>query len=593
MTSGERRGPTPGHLLAAVLLAILLLALVVRRGAAVLVPGGGSPRSDCLAQFDVDGVTAASSPSAVQCTEGDPCDHDGCGNNSCRFRVALCLNRSTSSCTAPAGGLKKVVPKGLLKRLGIAVPDLKSSVCPGAFLDVDVALKKNGKTKGKKTLALVAISTARPKKDSDAVTLTCLPRQGACSATTTTTVVSTTTTTTLRCGNGIIDADEQCDPPGTQAPQCPAGQACNAQCQCETVSCAPIVPGQPIPNTYTLLSVAGPKLCTPAAPEPLRFKPCQSDADCGGTICFPTPWVAVGPITQPTPVGVSTTFTVAAAVSPPSCQHAACIKCGNPSAACTPITGGCSDPSNDCKFGAQCCDDPGFVIPAIFIDLGIFKVCSLLNQLACGLGVVDTANPQTGDNEVMKVGDTSDPGPDCVYGTSDDPAAKSCDTAGAGNDTKGKVVRTVGDGKPDAQGIHFRLPTPGLSTTWTVQSQAECPANATFQTGQTLVSQLILSAEPSTAGAMGEFRDLNGDGCAHVGLGFTSAAPEGPIVVGPPGVQPAPYEGGESRNAAAGIVFSGASPVFDLGFTAITQTSAAQVVAPQTCTCTPTPGCPE
>src|SRR5256885_9050045 len=63
---------------------------------------------------------------------------------------------------------------------------------------------------------------------------------------------------------------------------------------------------------------------SPAAPEPLRFKPCQSDADCGGTICFPTPWVAVGPITQPTPVGVSTTFTVAAAVSPPSCQHAAC-----------------------------------------------------------------------------------------------------------------------------------------------------------------------------------------------------------------------------------------------------------------------------
>ncbi len=440
-TSGERRGPTPGHLLAAVLVPALLLALIVRRGAAVLVPGGGSPRSDCLAQLDIDGVTTASSRSAVQCTEGDPCDHDGCGNNSCRFQVALCLNRSTSSCTPPAGGLKKVVPKGLLKRLRIAVPDLKSSVC-GAFLGVDVALKKNGKKKGKTTLALVAISTARPKKDSDAVTLTCLPRQGACPpATTTTTVVSTTTTTTLRCGNGIIDTDEQCDPPGTQVPQCPAGQACNAQCQCETVTCAPIVPGQPIPNTYTLLSVAGPKLCTAAAPEALRFKPCQSDADCGGggNTCFPTPWVAVGPITEPTPVGVSTTFTVAAADSPPSCQHAACIKCGNPSAACTPITGGCSDPSNDCKFGAQCCDDPGFVIPAIFIDLGIFKVCSLLNQLACGLGVVDTANPQTGDNEVMKVGDTSDPGPDCVYGTSDDPPAKSCDTAGAGNDHAGPV----------------------------------------------------------------------------------------------------------------------------------------------------------
>src|SRR5205809_6416973 len=132
MTSGERRGPTPGHLLAAVLLAILLLALVVRRGAAVLVPGGGSPRSDCLAQFDVDGVTAASSPSAVQCTEGDPCDHDGCGNNSCRLRVAHCLNRSTSSCTAPAGGLKKVVPKRLLKRPVIAVQALKSPGCPGA-----------------------------------------------------------------------------------------------------------------------------------------------------------------------------------------------------------------------------------------------------------------------------------------------------------------------------------------------------------------------------------------------------------------------------------------------------------------------------
>src|SRR2546426_5894270 len=103
MTSGERRGPTPGHLLAAVLLAILLLALVVRRGAAVLVPGGGSPPSDCLAPFHVDGVTAASSPPAVQCTQGDPRDHDRCRDNSCLFRVALCPNRSPHSCPAPAG----------------------------------------------------------------------------------------------------------------------------------------------------------------------------------------------------------------------------------------------------------------------------------------------------------------------------------------------------------------------------------------------------------------------------------------------------------------------------------------------------------
>ena len=50
------------------------------------------------------------------------------------------------------------------------------------------------------------------------------------------------------------------------------------------------------------------------------------------------------------------------------------------------------------------------------------------------------------------------------------------------------------------------------------------------------MSQLLLQAQPTTAGATGSFVDMNGDGCARAGAGFISSSnpsTNGPITVGP------------------------------------------------------------
>src|SRR5438128_11586872 len=161
--------------------------------------------------------------------------------------------------------------------------------------------------------------------------------------------------------------------------------------------------------------------------------------------------------------------------------------------------------------------------------------------------------PADGDNEVTKNADTSDPGADCCYnghpaseclgGTNlnDDPtlaAQGGCTPAGAGNDYKGKIVSTIGNGSPDANGIHYRLTTPELSTTWTdgQSPSGTCANGSTYDDGELLVSQLVLQAQPTTAGATGSFIDINGDGCRRAGQGFIAAAnpaTDGPTPVGP------------------------------------------------------------
>ena len=443
--------------------------------------------------------------------------------------------------------------------------------------------------------------------------------------TTTTTVstvtVTTTTTTTLSlCGNGMIDPGEQCDGTELGGAECdstggayvgntcgsPGGAfvACKPNCTldcscciggtCQTV-CEPIVPNQAIPNTYQLVGIAGPKICHTGS-SVNRFGPCNTDADCGGNsgTCLQTPWVTADGLGFQFPVGIVTQFTVAAEDSAPTCSHVACVKCGDPNAACAGIPG-CgappAPPTSPC-IRNTCCDDPGFTVPTFIIPL-LGGLCGRVDQYACGLGVVNTSHPQTGDNEVNRAGDTSDPGADCTYGTLDDPPAKPCNTTptGAGADTKAKVVRTQGNGSSDIDGVQIRLSTPEMATVW--QDVQDCPDGAIFETGELLVAQLPLNAEPSTAGASGRFQDLNGDGCARAGSGFTTANQNGPITVGPPTAQPASYTGSDSMGVAVGPVFSGAGPLYDIGFVALTPNGPASVVANEACSCTPVAGCPE
>jgi hypothetical protein len=303
------------------------------------------------------------------------------------------------------------------------------------------------------------------------------------------------------------------------------------------------------------------------------------------------PFVSIGALPpQPSGVGSATTFSVTAGTYP-TCEHTACIKCGNPNADCTPIKAGC-DAAGTC-IKTTCCDDPGFVLPALFIT-GV-NVCSRTVQTGCGSGVVNTSRPQTGDNFVAKEGDTTDPGTDCTYGTGDDPAPLTCDPPGAGSDTKGKVTKTLGDGSSDAPGVHLRLNTPSLSTAWAGDTGG-CPTTATFDPGEFLLTQLPINTESTTAGARAAFVDsgLDGDTCDRAGQGFGTNG-SGPVTIPSPPAAPVPYAtGGGAVSVAASTIFSSQGLAgFDIGYIAVTSNSPITLQSPQACSCTPTAGCPE
>src|SRR5438876_12446120 len=89
-----------------------------------------------------------------------------------------------------------------------------------------------------------------------------------------------------------------------------------------------------------------------------------------------------------------------------------------------------------------------------------------------------------------------------------------------------------------------------------------------------LFSSLYQIAEPTTAGATGEFTQLKpGDGCGlgPGSQGFTPSNPSGPIWARGEDPMPHPYEGGEGRTVAAGAAFSPNWPLFDMGFVTVTK----------------------
>jgi hypothetical protein len=175
----------------------LLAAFAVSPASGALIPGGGNGRTDCYAEFDVQGAAATSTRSA-QCMDGDPaCDFDGvCGNNSCRFNVAACLNQTDAAFTTcippgPELPLKKAIERGRRrKRIGLAFPGaLDSSAC-GSFVGTDVPIKRNTRKPGR-VVHMRAVSPRRPHKDNDALRLFCVanpdctaPPGGTCPANT-------------------------------------------------------------------------------------------------------------------------------------------------------------------------------------------------------------------------------------------------------------------------------------------------------------------------------------------------------------------------------------------------------------------------
>jgi len=86
-TQLRRGGVIAGALLASVISSSPALAAIVG--------GGGSPRIDCLAVFDIPANFPPGQPRNIRCTDGDPaCDLDATVDGQCQFPVAMCANSS-------------------------------------------------------------------------------------------------------------------------------------------------------------------------------------------------------------------------------------------------------------------------------------------------------------------------------------------------------------------------------------------------------------------------------------------------------------------------------------------------------------------
>src|SRR5262249_32676292 len=132
-----------------------------RPGYSVLIPGGGNAKSDCYAEFDVQGATGSNK---VTCTEGDPtCDTGPCGDNQCTFSVKACVNQTNlePGCT-PVALKKPAKAQG-----GLSAPAGTDGLAAcSSPLGINVHLKggKKNNKKGIKRIKFTAIGTGHPAR---------------------------------------------------------------------------------------------------------------------------------------------------------------------------------------------------------------------------------------------------------------------------------------------------------------------------------------------------------------------------------------------------------------------------------------------
>ncbi len=171
MTDGKGRGAR----VAVYTLSAIALVTMASAWAGTTVPGGGQAKSDCYVVLNASGSGAFTAPSTVTCTDGDPsCDQDGACNDSCTFRVRLCVNQpGLPACVAPLS-LDSVKPGSL------PPPGLIGENC-GSFVDktVQVRTRRNRKRPGKLKIKAQgkAPKGTKPRVDKDTYVLVCQPRK--------------------------------------------------------------------------------------------------------------------------------------------------------------------------------------------------------------------------------------------------------------------------------------------------------------------------------------------------------------------------------------------------------------------------------
>src|SRR5262245_2971594 len=159
----------------------LVAVLTLAAGpAAALVPGGGSAKTDCFAEWQV--TTPERGPDrgkfTVDCQDGDPrCDVDGPGNGTCTIGVSVCLFEPDGCTPQPVTAVKlshKAQALGL--QAPATTPPVSTPTCGPATL---VTLPLRGKKPSRPLkLGLTAIGTGKPRRDVDTLVLRCVPNTG-------------------------------------------------------------------------------------------------------------------------------------------------------------------------------------------------------------------------------------------------------------------------------------------------------------------------------------------------------------------------------------------------------------------------------
>ena len=169
---------------------------------AVVVGGGGSVKSDCLAVFAAPATVSAPTRRTVRCADGDPCDADGLVNGRCELPVSICANSTADprctlrgiSAVTVAHGLDNGDPafdpemQALATRIGFVFefPEARLDHCSAPttlHIAVHGPLSGGRCRKGIKTVRMVALSTpldGRLRPDVDRLELICDPAPAGC-----------------------------------------------------------------------------------------------------------------------------------------------------------------------------------------------------------------------------------------------------------------------------------------------------------------------------------------------------------------------------------------------------------------------------
>jgi hypothetical protein len=100
------------------------------------------------------------------------CDADGTENGSCSSVLRVCVAQALAGCRVPTVTSLKATPT----KLAIPLPAVPASTptC-GAPAQVVVPLRRNGSRPGRVSVAFVAKSDGKPKRERDVLRFRCLP----------------------------------------------------------------------------------------------------------------------------------------------------------------------------------------------------------------------------------------------------------------------------------------------------------------------------------------------------------------------------------------------------------------------------------